>query len=48
MDVTKRYPVQYRCEHCGNSGFTRKDGPRCPTCQFGALVPMIWTGLRWA
>jgi DNA-directed RNA polymerase subunit RPC12/RpoP len=55
MDVTRRYPVQYRCQHCGAAGFTRKDGSSngrggktCPTCRFGTLVKMHWTGLRWA
>ncbi len=53
--MDKRYPVQYRCTHCGNSGYTKKDGIKspskswltCPTCKFGALAKMHWNGFRY-
>jgi DNA-directed RNA polymerase subunit RPC12/RpoP len=54
LDPCKRYPVQYYCTHCGNRGYTAKDGKpsgkgwlTCPTCRFGALAKMTWNGMAW-
>ena len=54
VNFTKRYPVLYKCQHCGNSGFTVKDGHSngrggrtCPTCHFGTLIKMTWNGCAY-
>lgn len=54
FSATKRYPVGYKCQHCGNSGYTANEGSpngrggrTCPSCRFGTLVKMVWNGCAW-
>lgn len=55
MNINKRYPVQYRCQHCAQSGFSKKDGisvgqghsMTCPSCRWGRLEKMHWNGFRY-